>query len=461
MEIISKVHPLFLSILGQQSVNEDLTYRPFFYVKRFEINDDIVLINLLTIEAVVLKGKEKEAFTKLDKNNPVFNELVNKWFLVPEEFDDITFCQQYETVVDTIRNRSNSNNIYSFTIFPTTDCNARCFYCYELGCTKKTMTDKTALDVADFIVRKSHGEKVSLRWFGGEPLYNKKAINIICSELKAKGVDFESEMTSNGFLFDAETVEEAANLWNLKSVQITFDGTEDVYNRIKAYIYKDCKSPFQIVLRNVEDLLQHRIRVKTRMNLDKHNFEDLFKLADFLLEKFSKYPHFCLYSHPLFDNDTDLLKNRSLEQRRSMENKAKQLDEKITSVKPNYARPIIIKRDTFRCMADNDKAVMILPDGKLGKCEHYIDEHSIGSIYSDKRDEDEVRWYKRLVVPFEKCNKCIYRPACRTLAVCPSLKKHCDDVEVKAMDDKYERIAQRLYEKEIKTEENGENLSDC
>ena len=101
------------------------------------------------------------------------------------------------------------------------------------------MTEGMARRVADYIIHHYNGEKLTLHWFGGEPLYNKPVITQICLLLKEAGVEYSSQMISNGYLIDDEITREAKTLWNLKKIQITLDGTEKIYNQIKAYIYKD------------------------------------------------------------------------------------------------------------------------------------------------------------------------------------------------------------------------------
>ncbi|MEI3172875.1 MAG: radical SAM protein [Lachnospiraceae bacterium] len=134
-------------------------------------------------------------------------------------------------------------HITSYTIFTTTDCNARCFYCYEMGRSRIPMSDETAHKAAAYIAAHCGGEKVHLHWFGGEPLFNKQVIDIICTDLAEKGIVYESMIISNGYLFDGATVEQAVSHWKLKNVQITLDGTEEIYNRSKAFIYKDGTKP--------------------------------------------------------------------------------------------------------------------------------------------------------------------------------------------------------------------------
>lgn len=45
------------------------------------------------------------------------------------------------------------------------------------------MSKETAMKVASYISRNRKNEIVSIRWFGGEPLYNQMAIDTICSSL--------------------------------------------------------------------------------------------------------------------------------------------------------------------------------------------------------------------------------------------------------------------------------------
>ena len=161
-------------------------------------------------------------------------ELRDGWFRVPQEMDDMKYADQVRFIRRTMQKEP--EHITSYTIFTTTDCNARCFYCYEMGRSRIPMSDETAHKAAAYIAAHCGGEKVHLHWFGGEPLFNKQVIDIICTDLTEKGIVYESMMISNGYLFDGATVEQAVSHWKLKSVQITLDGTEEIYNRSKAFI---------------------------------------------------------------------------------------------------------------------------------------------------------------------------------------------------------------------------------
>lgn len=126
--------------------------------------------------------------------------------------------QKYADHVRFIRRtmQKKPEHITNYVIFTTTDCNARCFYCYELGRSRIPMSVETAHKAADYISAHCGGENVSIQWFGGEPLFNKNIIDIISSDLAAKGVEYTSIMISNGYLFDDATVKQAVKLWKLK-----------------------------------------------------------------------------------------------------------------------------------------------------------------------------------------------------------------------------------------------------
>ena len=191
-------------------------------------------------------------------------ELRDGWFRVPQKMDDMKYADQVRFIRRTMWKEP--EHITSYTIFTTTDCNARCFYCYELGRSRIPMSDETAHKAAAYIAAHCGGEKVHLHWFGGEPLFNKQVIDIICTDLAEKGIVYESMIISNGYLFDGATVEQAVSHWKLKSVQITLDGTEEIYNRSKAFIYTDGKSPYQVVLANIQRLLDAGVSVHIRLN---------------------------------------------------------------------------------------------------------------------------------------------------------------------------------------------------
>ena len=280
-----------MKILGKPKASED-GFRWMTYVLPLRVEGGTLVFHTLTREMLLLTPEDYAAPDSLPA-------LRDKWFRVPQALDDRKYADQVRFVRKTVRKKP--EHITSYTIFTTTDCNARCFYCYEIGRSRIPMTEETAHKAAAYIADHCGGKPVHLGWFGGEPLFNKKVIDVICKDLTEKGIQYRSNIISNGYLFDQETVEQAVKLWNLTWVQIALDGTEEVFNRCKAFIYKDGPSPYQVVMGNIGHLLDAGVRVHVRMNMDNHNAEDLFVLADELHERFAGKEKLTAYSHVLFE----------------------------------------------------------------------------------------------------------------------------------------------------------------
>lgn len=241
MKIISQANKLLLGILSKfHKESSDLRF--LRYVVEAPVEDGILLYNLLTLEMILLTEDEYE-----HRND--YEYLRKNWFLVPNDTDDMELADFVMFVVKT--KLPKHKHITRYTIFPTTDCNARCFYCFEHGRPHINMSEETAHMVARYICDHCGDEEVRISWFGGEPLLNTEVIDIICSDLKKAGVNFRCGMTSNGYLVDDNFISKASSDWNLRGIQITMDGTEAFYNKIKAFIYKDTNA-YQVVLSNIE-----------------------------------------------------------------------------------------------------------------------------------------------------------------------------------------------------------------
>ena len=68
------------------------------------------------------------------------------------------------------------------------------------------MTPETADEVVEFIKKHHGGKKIAIDWFGGEPLVGARIIKRICEKLKTEGIDFKSDMVTNGYLFTEEMI---------------------------------------------------------------------------------------------------------------------------------------------------------------------------------------------------------------------------------------------------------------
>lgn len=453
MKLIYKQTKNIKHILQKQNIDITKKYRKNFYLTDCSVKDGILLLNTVTYELVFLEQKEFELLKFPDLNNSTILYLIEQYFLVPEDFNDKQFALQVTNARIQIQDIYTNPPLSFFVILPTTGCNARCFYCFEAGAKVSNMTEQTAHDVADFIERKG-APKIKIQWFGGEPLVNIKAIDTISKDLTDKNIDFSSIMVSNGYLLDEEVIKRAVDLWKLERIQITLDGTEEIYNKIKNYVYKDVNSPFIRVLNNIENALKADIQINIRLNMDEHNSDDLFDLSKSLVERFNKYKNCYIYVVRLFEDTCSKIKNRETSERHKIIENSIELQNYINSNMPKPALKELSKSfaSPNTCMACSDSAVMIVPDGHLGKCEHFVDSDFYGSIYSDEIDIKKITKYKERSTVVPKCDDCELRSLCIHLKCCTGVPHHCDEIDKKAIKARLDSKLTNIYNKFIETE---------
>lgn len=407
MKIISPANDLAITVLGK--AKNGASYRMLHHTVETSLKDGILIFNLLTKELVLLTQEEYEA--RLESEY-----LRQRWFVVPEEMRE----QEYADLVRLAAQMRMKKSPYitSYTIFTTTDCNARCFYCFELGWNRVHMTEETALKVVQYIKNHCGEQKVSISWFGGEPLYNMSVIDIICDGLRKEGIEFVSSIATNGYLFDKDTVEKAVKAWNLVRAQIPMDGTEEVYNKIKAYIYKDGKNPYQVVMDAMGYLVSAGVEVFIRLNMDLYNYADLMKLVDEIAARHAGTKKMYIYANHLYKSgvpSADLYTPQEWKQREAA---MAALYGKIEQYGMIKKRGIHKHIKLCHCMADNDRAVTIAPNGDLGRCEQCDEKEFVGHLDRAGFDEKKLATWKEQIDQIPECATCFFYPDCKELKKC-------------------------------------------
>lgn len=370
----------------------------------FHVKDKnhVMLYNSLNGTSVILSEEEFndfQNFTCSAEDEKTFKKL---GFYIEENENELKNFLTRNRMIN-----ENSQNA-SFRIFTTTKCNAKCFYCYEQGVEMFDMTEKTALDVCEFIKSKLVNKKnLNIQWFGGEPLLNHKIIDFIINNLspflKENKISFNSTMVSNGYLFDDEIIEKAKNLWGLKKVQITLDGLKNTYEKIKRY---GDPNSFERVINNIQKLSENNIKVSIRLNYSFKNFEEILSLIDFLGLKFKNNPNVSVYAKRLFlDEDKDYVKNST------------KMDIKILNRcnKNGFVKNIMggFTPVAIACMAASLNNFVINADGSLFKCTRCMNDETngkVGSIYSKTLNSNMSFWCSNLLE--NKCLKCKFLPIC-------------------------------------------------
>ena len=403
---------------GKQKVRESDTYRLMRYVLRVDHEGKVLLHNVVTGQLVVLSEEEARALDQLPSAyTPTMEQLVSEHYLVPETFDEHQQVVNLRSILFRMFDAQQSRDIIHYTILPTTACNARCYYCFEQGCETVTMTEETANDLVNFIASHCGGKEVRLSWFGGEPTLATRRIDQICEGLQRKNIEFVSDMTTNGYLFDEEMVNRAAALWHLDHLMICVDGTETNYNKIKAFPNVE-GSPYQRVMRNIDLLLDKGIRVHLRMNFDLGNYTDLPDLIHEVISRFHKNPNLYLSVHPLFGEHRDY-------EGRILHADETWFDQQIVELNALLESAGLLEQseelpclEFTGCQATSHGSVAITAKGDLIRCpEQFGDDQVAGNIIDGLTNSSIIEYWKEMA-NYDKCYDCCLFPICERHAHC-------------------------------------------
>lgn len=400
-------------LLGKQRIKDGVQYRQMLYLLSKECEDGLLLHNVITGQTVLLNYEERSIFKALPLFlSEIMIPLIENYFIVPVEFEEKFFVQNFRKL---LRHLITPKGIKQYSILTTTNCNARCFYCFQSGYPRINMDKETADLLVNYMIRHKVKGPLYIVWFGGEPLVCAGIITHICEKLECNQIEFKSVMISNGYLFTEKLVDDAANKWNLRRVQITLDGTEEVYNRTKAFV-SAADNPYRQVLNNIEILLSRKIHVNIRLNLGNHNSKDLFALVEELHRSIHHQDYLKVYAQVLFEHESFTHSDYGESAVKELYQVQKELNYRLKEL-GLYKEGELPSLRYHKCMADTEAAVAVYPDGKLFKCEHTIIGDEFGTISSDRENEEIIKAYSE---PYEisGCGICPIYPYCIRLKKC-------------------------------------------
>lgn len=309
------------------------------------------------------------------------------------------------------------NTHLDLSICPTLSCNFRCPYCFENTQQDTVVMNTETVDrLIAFVKSYEHVRSVSITWYGGEPTINRAfdVVREITRRIKEVGIEFkEAGLVTNAYLLDKDKINQLNDL-NIKTVQITIDGPQEVHDRRR--ILASGRPTFQRIMDNIETLMNSSFKGKCniRVNLDKNNLSSFFELRQTLLNRFrgkelSVYAGHVDTTPDLYDKGCNLCskewKDFTLEQFRHR------------SVPPSEG--IYPLGAVFSiCSANTRNSYVIGPQGELYKCWEDVgrQEMIIGSIHDDDpiTNRELVALYSVGTDPYRdaECLECAVLPIC-------------------------------------------------
>jgi uncharacterized protein len=231
------------------------------------------LYNTATGNYVVLDGELRQLYERIEAGDtppPQGGLLYQAGFAIEDDIDEVAAIRQ---VFGTFRASRYSPHL---TIAPTMDCNFGCEYCFEShrpGSISEPVQDRLLEFLMQLVEPRQGLDRLSVSWFGGEPLMALPAIRRLTREFLAlceRGTlaGYNATIITNGSGLTASVCAELEAL-AIQRVQVTLDGPPATHDQRR--FFKRTRAPtFERVVEQFA-LVPSGITLVVRMNVDRHN----------------------------------------------------------------------------------------------------------------------------------------------------------------------------------------------
>ena len=363
-------------------------------------NDYFLVYNTLYNSLIRLSQEEYSAYCRLDfSDSATANEFISNGLWVDSEIDEkaryLACAEAYTIYVP---------RPLSVTITTTLKCNARCSYCYEKGVIQADIKEGSEKKILEFIKRHNTTNEVHLIWFGGEPLLNSDFMDSLSRLLKDQKIVYSSYIITNGSLLDARIIEDKFELWNIKDMQVTLDGTMEVYNKIKNYKNLE-EGNFYSILNNIRLAAGAGVFVNIRLNIGKKNKDSILELLKELDSIFFRYENVVFYPAFITGEKDPLTEEEKVAFVKEMLLTLRNI-KKLSASTKFYSLPRM-----HACMNGDPLSFSIDVNGNVYSCEHYVghDKYSIGNLDTDLY-ADDLRGNGATFR--DECKSCVFLPKC-------------------------------------------------
>lgn len=388
-----------------------------------------LLFNTMSLAFIRINEQDIDMWKKLREtpdsytNFQNYDFLIKARILVDNQEDDLNVY-----LADVLKNRYNSSDM-ALTILPTRGCNFGCIYCYEQDRPNVLMNEQTEKTIVKFVCSNSNLKRLSVVWYGGEPLLNFDSMVRLTKMFKQLNIEYSAKIVSNGYLLTKEKADLMKDL-AIRNIQITFDGSEEIHNQRRFLL--GGQPTYRKIMDNLKYLLSinKEITIDIRTNIDRRNKDDYNKFyQDFKSEindkRVTMYPGFV----------SDLLSSECVSPEFNISEggyKAQFILDifdkygiEIKSFLPKYRR--------HSCVASKYFAFVVGPEGELYKCWRMVgnQKETIGNV--NDGSFDMVKFSKYLIgadyTLDSKCLQCEFITLCG--GGCPLVR----------MRNKYEKIS--------------------
>ena len=319
---------------------------------------------------------------------------------------------QIEQIEECIKQNSTQQML---TIIPTTNCNARCWYCFEKGMSRYDMSSNIIDGTINFIKSSFNDSNIKLNWSGGEPLMNIEAIIRITDALNDAGYKLHTSVTTNGSILPPDFLSYIKQANADISFGITIDEINEAYNITKRIFITNNIDPFQNLIKNIHCILESEIRVSIRINFS--NIDRAKIIYSFLEKEFAGYNQNLIYIYFAYiwnsSEKDNIALNNAIECIKHIKN-----GYNISVFSNPYISNVLLRyfskdKEIKYCSGMNRNNFIINADGNLYRCHRLIGnkKYSCGDVIEGI--DKESLGFTLFEPSLEKfCTNCKMSPIC-------------------------------------------------
>lgn len=375
-----------------------------------------LVFNAFTNMYVALSNKVCDAFKSMsleefkEQFNIAFDTLRASGIIIPDDKDELSIIR-YKNKIAAFGSRD-----LRIVIYPTQDCNLKCWYCYEKHIPNTRMSSEVASRIVKFVeksIRDNTFDELFVTFFGGEPLLNFDKIAFPLISKMKELVENAGKIFSSVFITNASLITDNI-ITKLKLVnphfQITLDGDKSHHDKVR--IWKKGEKPtfehiIWVIHRLTEEIDGDNFFLTLRINYDSDTLPGIPMILDKIKDVNRK--KVIVHFERIWQTEKDSTKrDKSL----------------LLSIFKQFIKEgFCIDQGSFNgypysCPADTNSSIVINYDGTIHKCNG----RTLSSFtkYGELNDDgtivlDETLMAKRLAVATfenENCLKCKMLPLC-------------------------------------------------
>lgn len=339
-----------------------------------------LLFNTMSMVFLQISDEDLPAWLELKSNPDKVVEISNGDFLLKSRIivkDDDEDLNVYLT--DVLKNRYNSSDL-ALTILPTRGCNFGCIYCYEQERPMINMSEDTEQAIIRFVKSNPNLKRLSVVWYGGEPLINFPSIQRLSEAFIGMGIEYSAKMVCNGYLLTEDIANEIERL-KIRNIQITLDGTADIHDKRRPLL--GGQPTYEKIMCNLKYLLSvnHSVTIDIRSNIDRRNMDEYHTFYE---EFRTEIPDNRVTLYPGFVSDLLSDECVSVEDNISEGGYKAQFALDIFNRYGIEIKAFLPKFRRHSCVASKYFAFVIGPEGEIYKCWRMVGnkEQTLGNVRS-------------------------------------------------------------------------------